>query len=234
MKYNIKHAKEISLAFKRLIKEKNLEDYYLNDIEPKEWLFAAPYDKRRTLFHKRNCTDSRFSHSKKRVLYLACNSWRTLLETNQKAKRTRELSFFKFYNKEWDRTAIKAPAQSCLYLIKLKKSIKLFCINNDDRIEKLNQELNCFLKHPLKNIIHRLINVRSAQAYLLSQYAADSICEIGFDGILYKVKTHFYGNNGPILGSLNDSMIVIFEKKHRKHIIMNVPYDEENMECSTC
>ncbi len=229
MKYNPKISQEIYLALKKLNKEGKLKDYILYNVVPKDWVFAAPSDKRRTLFHKRIGGTSRFAHPQKRVLYLAPSAWRPLLETNQKEKHKQKVIFFEFY-----KSTSKDFKPPCLYLINLKKGIKLFRINNNSQITQLNQELNYLLGKPLKNILRRSINMRSNKSYFLSQCLADSVSRMGFDGILYKIKTPFYGNHGPVVGSLNNSMIVIFEKISRKHVILNVPLDEENLECATC
>ncbi|KKQ67072.1 MAG: hypothetical protein US89_C0021G0007 [Candidatus Peregrinibacteria bacterium GW2011_GWF2_38_29] len=231
--YNFKFAKKVRLAFCSLNREGKLVEYCLSNITPKKWVFAAPRERRRSLFYKRIGGKSRFAHSQKRVLYLASSSWRVLLETSSKEKCRRRLYFFRFYNNEQFGNDISKPP--CLYLITLKRGIKLFNIGDDTKINKLDQELNRFLKHPLKDIIHRAVNVRSASAYFFSLYVANVIYALGFDGILYKPKTQFYGgNDSPILGSINNSMIIIFEKKDRKNIIIDVPSDEEDMRCDTC
>lgn len=229
MGYNPKYFKEVYLAILKLHKSGKLRNYILTNIVLKNWVFAAPSNKRRTLFHKRVGGTSRFAHSRKRVLYLAPSTWRTLLETSKKEKIKRIVNLFEFY-----KITSKNYKSPCLYLIDLKKAIRLFCLINQNQIDELNQELNRILRRRFRNIVHRSINVRSKQAYFHSQYLADAVSAIGFDGIFYKVKTPFHGNNGTIVGSPNNSMIIIFEKKDRKHSIINVPPDEEDLKCPTC
>ena len=113
--YNFKFANKVRLAFCRLNRERTLVEYGLSNITPK---------KSRSLFYKRIGGKSRFAHSQKRVLYLASSSWRVLLETSSKEKCRRRLYFFRFYNNEQFGNDISKPP--CLYLITLKKGIKLF------------------------------------------------------------------------------------------------------------
>jgi hypothetical protein len=200
--------KKISFMDEKIIKRKVVKAFqYLKDkgcldmfeadsslkkgIAIYRWVFNAPKNKKRTLFHM---SKARFSHPSKRVAYFAPSTWRADFETSGFKSEENVVGLF-----EVVKEANKKPGANYTYLLRIKKDINPFCLNNDDKVALLNNKINLHIQlNELKDIVKQSI-YGGRDYYKFSQLIAIAVCELGLDGILYKPKTSFCVT-GPIKG----------------------------------
>lgn len=220
MKIFFNSLKQVQEALVQLLKEGELERFIVTGkvLLRKKWIFSAPINVKRTLFHK---SAARFAApSCERVLYLSVSSLRSLFESSKVLKVIKNETIFEVLKK--GNPEIKS------YLVTIKKPIRLLSIENESQILSLNTALNRLLEDNLQDIVIQAIYETGEESYVVSQYLADGLFKIGFDGILYKPQAPLFGENGPILGSPNEPNLIIFETD-RKNIILDVPPDAENL-----